>query len=75
MWAFVHLAFLNGFGSRITTLMRWIRWMAGTHRVERTFSVGHTGGDLSAPEAVRERITPTPFPQMSATPPPPDDPS
>jgi hypothetical protein len=49
--------------------------MAGTHRVERTFSVGHTGGDLSAPEAVRERITPTPFPQMSATPPPPDDPS
>ncbi len=75
VWAFVHLAFLNGFASRLTTLMRWIRWMVGTNRVERTFSVGHTGGDLSAPEAVRELIMPTPFPQVGATRQPPDDPS
>ena len=43
-------------------LVRWMRWMAGKNRVERTFSVGHTGGDLSAPEAVREQIMPSPFP-------------
>ena len=72
VWAFVHLAFLNGFGSRFTTLLRWIRWMGGRNRVERTFSVGHTGGDLSAPEQVRQRIMPTPFPEMDATLNPPD---
>ncbi len=67
VWVFVHLAFLNGFASRFTTLMRWVRWMVGRNRVERTFSVGHTGGDLSAPEAVRQQIMPTPFPEISAT--------
>ena len=67
LWAFVHLAFLNGFASRFTTWMRWIRWMVGNNRVERTFSVGHTGGDLSAPETVREQIMPTPFPEIRAT--------
>ena len=72
VWAFVHLAFLNGFGSRFTTLLRWIRWMGGRNRVERTFSVGHTGGDLSAPDAVRARIMPTPFPEIDATLNPPD---
>jgi NADH dehydrogenase len=72
VWVFVHLAFLNGFASRFTTLMRWIRWMGGRNRVERTFSVGHTGGDLSAPDAVRTRIMPTPFPEMDATLNPPD---
>jgi len=72
VWAFVHLAFLNGFSSRFTTLLRWIRWMAGRNRVERTFSVGHTGGDLSAPDQVRQRIMPTPFPEMDATLNPPD---
>lgn len=66
VWAFVHLAFLNGFSSRFTTLLRWIRWMGGRNRAERTFSVGHTGGDLSAPEAVREQIMPTPFPERDA---------
>jgi hypothetical protein len=35
--------------------------------VERAFSVGHTGGDLSAPETVRQRIMPTPFPEIDAT--------
>jgi hypothetical protein len=55
-------------------MMRWVRWMIGTNRVERTFSVGHTGGDLSAPEAVREQIMPTPFPEIRATLHP-DDPS
>jgi NADH dehydrogenase len=72
VWAFVHLAFLNGFASRFTTLMRWIRWMVGRNRVERTFSVGHTGGDLSAPETVRLQIMPTPFPEIRATQNPPD---
>jgi NADH:quinone reductase (non-electrogenic) len=72
VWAFVHLAFLNGFASRFTTLMRWIRWMVGRNRVERTFSVGHTGGDLSAPEEVRQQIMPTPFPEIHATLYPPD---
>jgi NADH dehydrogenase len=67
VWAFVHLAFLNGFASRSTTLMRWLRWMVGRNRVERAFSVGHTGGDLSAPETVRQRIMPTPFPEIDAT--------
>jgi hypothetical protein len=47
--------------------MRWLRWMVGRNRVERAFSVGHTGGDLSAPETVRQRIMPTPFPEIDAT--------
>jgi NADH dehydrogenase len=67
VWLFVHLAFLNGFGNRFTTLMRWLRWMGGRNRVERTFSVGHTGGDLSAPGAVRDQIAPNPFPAMNAS--------
>jgi NADH:quinone reductase (non-electrogenic) len=67
VWAFVHLAFLNGFGNRLTTLVRWIRWMGGRNRVERTFSVGHTGGDLSTPSGVREQIMPSPFPEIDAT--------
>jgi len=67
VWLFVHLAFLNGYGNRVTTLMRWLRWMVGRNRVERTFSVGHTGGDLSAPDAVRDAILPNPFPEMRAT--------
>jgi NADH:ubiquinone reductase (H+-translocating) len=72
VWAFVHLAFLNGFASRYTTLMRWLRWMIGHNRVERTFSVGHTGGDLSTPDGVRQRIMPNPFPEIDATLHPPD---
>jgi NADH dehydrogenase len=67
VWLFVHLAFLNGFGNRFTTLMRWLRWMGGRNRVERTFSVGHTGGDLSTPDAVRDQILPNRFPEMQAT--------
>jgi NADH dehydrogenase len=75
VWAFVHLAFLNGYASRFTTLLRWTRWLAGSNRVERAFSVAHTGGDLSAPEAVREQIMPTPFPEINASRQPPDHPS
>jgi NADH:quinone reductase (non-electrogenic) len=80
VWMFVHLAFLNGFGNRFTTLMRWLRWMGGRNRVERTFSVGHTGGDLSAPDEVRDQIIPNPYPQLratleAATPPPTSEPS
>ncbi len=67
VWLFVHLAFLNGFGNRFTTLMRWLRWMVGRNRVERTFSVGHTGGDLSTPDAVRRQLLPNPYPEIKAT--------
>ena len=62
VWMFVHLAFLNGFGNRFSTMWRWMRSMIGRSRPERVFSVGHTGGDLSAPESVRAIITPTQFP-------------
>src|SRR5205823_2275756 len=66
VWLFVHIAFLNGFGSRVTTLYRWARSMIGRSRPERVFSVGHTGGDLSLPEKVRAKIMPSPFPVMDA---------
>ena len=39
VWMFVHLAFLNGWGNRFTTMMRWLRWLVGRNRVERVFSV------------------------------------
>jgi NADH dehydrogenase len=62
VWMFVHLAFLNGFGDRFTTLRRWVTSMIGRSRPERVFSVAHTGGDLSAPATVRDRIEPDRFP-------------
>jgi NADH dehydrogenase len=49
VWLFVHLAFLNGFGSRFSTMRRWVASMIGRARPERVFSVAHTGGDLSTP--------------------------
>ena len=64
VWLFVHLAFLNGFASRLSTVVRWSRSMIGRSRPERVFSVAHTGGDLSAPDEVRSKIAPTPFPAM-----------
>jgi NADH dehydrogenase len=67
VWLFVHLAFLNGFGNRFSTLWRWLRSMIGRSRPERVFNVGHTGGDLSAPDAVRSIITPTAFPAQQVT--------
>jgi NADH:quinone reductase (non-electrogenic) len=67
VWFFVHLTFLNGFGNRFSTLWRWFRAMVGRARPERVFSVGHTGGDLSAPAAVRAEIAPTPFPALEHT--------
>jgi NADH dehydrogenase len=67
VWLLVHITFLNGFGSRISALYRWARAMIGRARPERVFSVGHTGGDLSLPEAVRAQVMPSPFPAMHAT--------
>jgi NADH dehydrogenase len=64
VWMFVHLAFLNGFGHRFTTLWRWGRAMVGRARPERVFSVGHTGGDLSLPDEVKAKIMPKPFPVL-----------
>jgi NADH:ubiquinone reductase (H+-translocating) len=62
VWAFVHLAFLTGFGNRLTTIMKWTRSNIGRGRPEREFSVRHTGGDLSTPEVVRSVIQPNPMP-------------
>jgi NADH dehydrogenase len=62
VWLFVHLAFLNGFGHRLAALWRWGTSMIGTARPERVFSVGHTGGDLSLPDDVKEKVMPKPFP-------------
>ena len=62
VWMFVHLAFLEGFGNRASTLLRWLRSMVGRSRVERVFSMAHEGGDLSLPESVRALVQPNPFP-------------
>jgi NADH dehydrogenase len=62
VWMFVHLSFLNGFGNRFTTILRWLRWLIGRDRVERVFSVAHTGGDLSTPASVRSVVQPNLFP-------------
>jgi NADH dehydrogenase len=51
VWLFVHLAFLNGFASRIGAVFQWARSMVGRARAERVISVAHRGGDLSAPGA------------------------
>jgi NADH dehydrogenase len=66
VWMFVHLAFLNGWGNRATTMLRWLRWLVGHNRVERVFSTAHTGGDLSAPAVARAEIGARAFPAMSA---------
>jgi NADH dehydrogenase len=67
VWVGVHLAFLNGFANRFLTLMSWVRSMGGRARTERVFSVGHTGGDLSAPAEVLSRIRPNAFPAAERT--------
>jgi NADH dehydrogenase len=64
VWMFVHLAFLNGFGSRFMALWRWGVAMIGRARPERVFSVGHTGGDLSLPDDVKAKVMPKPFPVL-----------
>lgn len=62
VWFFVHIGFLNGFGHRASTMLRWLQAMIGRSRPERVFSVGHTGGDLSLPDAVKAKVMPRPFP-------------
>ena len=62
IWAFVHLAFLTGFGNRLSTLVKWTRSFIGRARPEREFSVMHTGGDLSLPADVRAAVQPNPLP-------------
>ncbi len=68
VWFFVHLAFLSGYGNRLTTMLRWMRTMVGRGRAEREFSTAHVGGDLSLPPSVRAIVQPTPFPDAAATP-------
>ena len=62
VWFFVHIGFLNGFGHRASTMLRWFQAMLGRSRPERVFSVGHTGGDLSLPDDVKAKVMPRPFP-------------
>jgi NADH dehydrogenase len=62
IWAFVHLAFLSGFGNRLNTIFKWTRSFVGRGRSEREFNVMHTGGDLSVPAEVRAAIQPKPLP-------------
>jgi NADH:ubiquinone reductase (H+-translocating) len=62
VWFFVHLAFLTGFGNRLTTMMRWLRSMIGRGRAERDFSTAHGGGDLSLPTSVRAIVEPNLYP-------------
>ena len=68
VWFFVHLAFLSGYGNRLTTMLRWMRSMIGRGRAERQFSTAHVGGDLSLPASVRAIVQPTPFPNSPTTP-------
>ena len=67
VWMFVHLAFLTGFGNRLTTMMKWLRSMVGRGRAEREFSTAHTGGDLTLPDSIRQQIEPTLFPMVENT--------
>jgi NADH dehydrogenase len=62
VWFFVHIGFLNGFGHRASTMLRWFQAMIGRSRPERVFSVGHTGGDLSLPDDVKAKVMPKAFP-------------
>jgi NADH:ubiquinone reductase (H+-translocating) len=62
VWMFVHLAFLTGFGNRLTTMMKWLRSMIGRGRAEREFSTAHTGGDLSLPDDVKSLVGPRLYP-------------
>jgi NADH dehydrogenase len=64
VWAFVHLAFLTGFGNRLTTILKWTRSFIGRGRPEREFSVLHTGGDLSLPSEVSSIVQPNPLPVL-----------
>ena len=68
VWFFVHIGFLNGFGNRFSTMIRWFQAMVGHARPERVFSVGHTGGDLSLPDDVKAQVMPKPFPILDADP-------
>ncbi len=65
VWMFVHLAFLTGFGNRVSTMLRWLRSMIGRGRAEREFSTAHTGGDLSLPDEVKKRVEPRLFPVVA----------
>jgi NADH:ubiquinone reductase (H+-translocating) len=74
VWMFIHIAFLSGWGNRGTTLLRWLRWLVGRNRIELVVSVAHTGGDLSAPDSVRNLLVPNPFPAATRPVPRTDEP-
>ena len=66
VWAFVHLAFLTGFGNRLTTVLKWTASIIGRARPEREFSAMRTGGDLSLPASVDAVVQPNPLPVLGA---------
>jgi len=67
VWFFVHLAFLSGYGNRVSTMLRWMRSMIGRGRAERQFSTAHVGGDLSLPPSVRAIVQPKQFPDATTS--------
>jgi NADH:ubiquinone reductase (H+-translocating) len=66
VWAFIHLAFINGFGNRVGTIIKWTSSFVGRARPEREFSAKHTGGDLSLPDDVLAVVQPRPTPVLSS---------
>lgn len=66
VWAFVHIVTLSSMAGRMGTLVRWVGAMIGHERDERTFSVGHTGGDVSVPEGMRATFVERRFPAVVA---------
>ena len=67
VWLFVHLAFLNGYGNRLSAIWHWMISIVGRARPERIFSVARTAGDISAPDSVRAAIAPKAFPAVEAS--------
>ena len=67
VWMFVHLAFLNGFANRFSTLWSWVRSMVGTARASGS-SAWRTPGRPQRARRGAHRMEPNPFPEMDAGP-------
>ena len=62
VWFFVHLAFLTGFGNRLTTMLRWLRSMLGRGRAERDVQRRPHRGRSQPARVVRAIVEPNLFP-------------
>jgi NADH:ubiquinone reductase (H+-translocating) len=56
MWAFVHIAYLVGWGNRIGTTSRWMWTLASRNRRERVIGVA---GDLARPPSGADALPPS----------------